>query len=596
MSPPDPPNLSNYARLLLDLSAQEAKRSRHGEIEPVHVLAALIRRDEERSVNEYGPGVAARIEFALKALPDEGSASQSTSSRVYDLLGKVQHAGDEWEILRETISELPAAPVDGGSEPVGDSGAIEASGVEAGFDVEIDALLEQSLAATMGVVDSLAELPDRCVATEWKDAPPTQQILLDDLAAVVLGVATADGDLDEIEDGRLSAFFGAHGGSLGAISPTSSGLCGQPSPLFLALADRDHAVGSREARGYALRLIGIARTVAVLDETLAEPECAVIDALRVALRTPLAAMGVDTEAVAEGAASAGSAEAVEKALGALDSLVGLESVKAEMRSRVEWFLVNRIRRERGLHTEPQSLHMAFLGNPGTGKTTVARRFGEMLGALGVLRRGHMVEVDRSRLVAQYLGQSAHEVHAVVEKALGGVLFIDEAYSVANDYGGSTGIDPYGREAIDTLVKLMEDHRDDLIVIFAGYRQPMEKFLVSNEGLASRTPTVILFPDYSLDQLVVIFEKFCADAGLRYEEDALNRARGAISAVMSAPNFGNSRTVRNLFELCVRRQASRVAHLGEFATDAELAALLAEDVPETLDGGEQNSDGVAPGYL
>jgi SpoVK/Ycf46/Vps4 family AAA+-type ATPase len=215
----------------------------------------------------------------------------------------------------------------------------------------------------------------------------------------------------------------------------------------------------------------------------------------------------------------------------------------------------------------------FTGNPGTGKTTLARLVAEIYGSLGVVSRGHLVEVDRSQLVGSYVGQTAPKVKANVEQALGGVLFIDEAYSLAG-----RGDQDYGKEAIDALVKEMEDERGDLVVIAAGYPRPMEELLGSNPGLASRFRTTLHFPDYSTDELIEIFGLFCDGAGYKLSSEGEVLLRRRLDDAERGEGFGNGRLVRNWFEDAIERQATRLVAAG--LTDVEsLQRLEAVDLGE-----------------
>ncbi len=246
---------------------------------------------------------------------------------------------------------------------------------------------------------------------------------------------------------------------------------------------------------------------------------------------------------------------LDELLGQLEALVGLEAVKKDVKSMINLIKVRKLRQENDLPVPPMSLHMVFMGNPGTGKTTVARLLGGLYAAIGALSKGQLVEVDRSGLVAGYVGQTAIKTQEVIQSALGGVLFIDEAYSLS-----SGGENDFGREAIETLLKAMEDHREDLVVIVAGYTEPMEGFLSSNPGLESRFNKYIHFPDYTGPELNAIFHSQCERNGYRLDEEAEAFSEEFFQALYDGrdENFGNGRDVRNRFEDMVIRQANRVA--------------------------------------
>lgn len=265
---------------------------------------------------------------------------------------------------------------------------------------------------------------------------------------------------------------------------------------------------------------------------------------------------------------------VAKLLDELNQLVGLDNVKEEVRSLVNLIKVRRMREEYKLPAMDMSYHMVFTGNPGTGKTTVARLVARIYRELGILSEGQLIETDRSRLVAGYVGQTAINVREVVEQAIGGVLFIDEAYALVSP----DTTNDYGSEAVDTLVKMMEDHRDDLVVIVAGYREEMEQFLRSNTGLISRFNKFITFEDYSEQQLLEILTVMAEQAGMVVEDTAVKKL-GLYLASMNEQerrNFGNARGVRNVFERMIVNQANRIVLLEE-PTKEQLITLTAQDV-------------------
>ena len=263
----------------------------------------------------------------------------------------------------------------------------------------------------------------------------------------------------------------------------------------------------------------------------------------------------------------------EEALSELDALVGLESVKAEVRKLASFVKIAEDRRKAGLKVPPMSYHMVFTGNPGTGKTTVARIMAKIFNSLGVLEKGHLVETDRSGLVAGYVGQTAKQTSDKIDEALGGVLFIDEAYTLAED--GDKG---YGGEAIATLLKRMEDDRDQLVVVVAGYTDEMKKFIDTNPGLKSRFNRYIEFPDYSAAELAEMFRRTAKKNQYTLAPDIATNLVPALKALTRKRDrqFGNGRFVRNLFEKSVERQAVRLA-AAKNPSPEDLATLTAADV-------------------
>ena len=264
-------------------------------------------------------------------------------------------------------------------------------------------------------------------------------------------------------------------------------------------------------------------------------------------------------------------EKMEDLMAELDSYIGLGAVKEEVHNLINMVQVYKLRREHDLPTTDMSLHMVFTGNPGTGKTMMARMMARIYRSLGILSKGQLVEVDRSGLVAGDVGQTALKTQKVIEKAMGGVLFVDEAYAL----NGKSEND-FGQEAIDTLLKAMEDHRDDLVVIVAGYTDLMDKFIHSNPGLESRFNRFLLFEDYSLDELMAIFKMRCGK-GYTLSPEAEPLVRDYIAEESAdGDGFGNARGVRNIFEHILVAQNNRLAKM-ESVTREDLMTLLPEDV-------------------
>ena len=264
-------------------------------------------------------------------------------------------------------------------------------------------------------------------------------------------------------------------------------------------------------------------------------------------------------------------EKIEDLLAELDSYVGMDAIKTEVRSLINMVQVYKLRREHDLPTTDMSLHMVFSGNPGTGKTTVARIMSRIYHSLGILSKGQLVEVDRSGLVAGYVGQTALKTKKVIEKAMGGVLFIDEAYAL----NGKSEND-FGQEAIDTILKAMEDHRDDLVVIVAGYTELMDRFIHSNPGLESRFNRFLMFEDYTPEQMVAIFKMQCKKGCYVLAQGTEELVRDFIAEESADDSFGNARGVRNLFEHILVAQNNRLAKM-ENVTRDDLMQILPDDV-------------------
>lgn len=258
----------------------------------------------------------------------------------------------------------------------------------------------------------------------------------------------------------------------------------------------------------------------------------------------------------------------------MSALVGMNDMKKMIKEIYAWIFINKKREEQGLKAGKQALHMMFKGNPGTGKTTVARLIGKLFYQMNVLSKGHLIEAERADLVGEYIGHTAQKTRDLVKKALGGILFIDEAYSLAR--GGEKD---FGKEAIDTLVKHMEDKQHDFVLILAGYPKEMDNFLSLNPGLLSRFPLVVDFPDYSVDDLMEISNRMIAEREYQFDPDAKHKLKSHLMDVKSnihPAKFSNGRYVRNIIEKTIRAQAMRLL-LGDTFHRDDLLTIKSQDL-------------------
>ena len=545
---------SSIAAMVNDYAVTEAKRAGAPKITQVHLLLAISRFREERFDSEY-PGLADSLREQVSAAKGGALKPEGYDNELEAQLEGVRSEEDLWAWASDLVGGAginagnvqQQLPLDGNAKQQSSPPLEGAEGSKAPEQQSSPpATPEESFPLNAAFVTRIAGL--------LKVEPARASLrVAADVSWIANSIASSPIDgLDELVCTALE------------VESAEVVIYGDLSDFVVQLVAVKSAESSDAARELALTYVAVATWAAAVDDNVDDAEVERIDELRLRLRGDLdgAVASEDPELDIFGRVFA--------------QLIGMEPVKAELRKRIDFYVVNQRRRARGLTCSSHSMHMAFLGNPGTGKTEVARLYSQVLREMGLLSGGQLVEVDRSGLVGQYVGQTEKRTSDVVRRAVGGVLFIDEAYALANDVGSQNG---YGQEIIDVLVKELEDKRDDLVTIFAGYERPMELFFETNEGLRSRVPTTITFDDYATEELVEIAQLIVLNDGYCLSPNAADKIREGIDNAREKPGFGNARTVRNLCESALRNQSARIASLGDLATSAELREVTEIDVPE-----------------
>ena len=428
------------------------------------------------------------------------------------------------------------------------------------------------------------------------------------MQALLLRLATLQGEPSEAQRAFIAhlpdvdALDVAHERDLASLAHRHRSFA-QGTPLLLRCAGAcDRKDGTRIAKDFASSVLTILRAFAAsFDGCLDERESAFIadyERTLSALAGPLdgASNAGDAHKATEMASKKENAaqtqkeqepETLEELTAQLHALIGLKEVKRELDTLINLIRIRKLRADSGLKVMDMSFHMVFTGSPGTGKTTVARLLARIYRKLGFLSKGHLVETDRSGLVAGYVGQTALKVQEVVRQAMGGILFIDEAYALARRGAQND----FGREAVDALVKLMEDNRGDLVVIAAGYTREMQDFLDANPGLRSRFNKYIEFPDYTTDELMAILELNAGKQQYTVEREACAVIRGALEQMRPADraDFGNARGIRNTLEKLVEAQANRLAQEKGTLSVRQLQTITSADARAILPGKEEEDD-------
>ena len=545
---------SSVAEIIFGHAISEAKRHDREQAEALHLLSG-IRRWQEEQFDQKFPGASTSILNALERLRGDSFRTPILEDTLKQRLLSVLNTDDVWNLatalMAETEEQREPTLTSGPYMPAPSDGRLpDLSNIPVG---EGDGkVIETADPLPFGVTGSLIE---RIAAITGKSSAETATMVLQDAAAVAVYV------------------LGATPKDLESLIQTASGLSfemqnpvNEISTFVREISLLPDVAAGKCATHLALALVEVGEWAASVDNEDTQSEIDRIDEIRLLFRDQLGDR-IDTESAAIAAFEQKFA-----------NLIGMESVKTDLRKRLDFLVVNRRREKRGLKADVHRMHMAFLGNPGTGKTTVARLFGELLNDMGLLPTTKFIETDRSGLIGQYVGHSEIKTLKQVDAADGGVLFIDEAYALDDGYGDQLG---FGHEATSVLVKQMEDRRERLVVILAGYTEPTSKYISMNPGMKSRIPTFVNFPDYSIDELRQIAVRIATNRDLVLSDGSIDRIVDAVSSEKSAEGFGNARAIENMLEGAQRNSINRTSSLGNLATEREIKTILPEDIPKVV---------------
>ena len=551
-------DLSLIAATLSDYAVSAAKNNWNERVSRVHLVKAIRRWDTERFDSEF-PSHAELVDKHLSQTKGDTLKPDGFDEDVLSDLQSVSQEDDVWILakkLLEAVEDILRA-----------SNSTDGQSVQTA--TQTSTSKQEVAKVTVAELKPLPMMLNDALAIEIanllsEDVVEVRKVLYSDARYVahrVLG-----GDYPEMLNALTISL------AVTEIPKNAEEGISQTVSRIASLQTND---SGRIATKLALALVDIGEFAAALDENVTSAETDQIDEIRLALRAQLKDQ-VDV-----------ASDAIVEFEQKFSHLVGMETVKADLRKRVDFLVVSKRRQQRGHSVTKQRMHMAFVGNPGTGKTTVARLYAELLQNVGLLPSDRVIETDRSGLVGEFVGHTDKKTKEVIKSADGGVLFIDEAYALNDRYGNQKG---FGEEATDALVKEMEDRRDSLVVILAGYKDPMMDFISINPGLKSRIPMIIDFPDYSDAELVEIADRISHLRGLTLTEETKSKISILMNSERSKEGFGNAREVENLLDSAQRNATLRVSHLGNLATESEIRTILASDIPEANQPGTKRPIG------